>query len=110
MEKEVTSFFEFPFIRLYDANRNVCELARQFVWKRGLSPKDAVHMATALLTAKLVTIDGLFSWDTDFLKLNGKVPGISFQISVPFMTQALLPLEEGSAKNKESADTSENSN
>lgn len=110
MEKEVVTFFEFPFIKLYDANRNVCELARQFVWKHGLAPKDAVHMATASLAAKLVTIDGLFSWDTRFLKLNGKVPGISFQLSVPFITQALLPLEEAGSKDKDSTDSaSENS-
>jgi predicted nucleic acid-binding protein len=103
MEKEVTAFFEYPFIKFFDANRFVCESARQYVWRNNLKPKDAVHVASTALVSKIVTIHELFSWDEDFIKLNGKIPGISFPFARPYMVQTVLnldpeqSLEEGDA-------------
>jgi len=72
----------------------VCERARQLVWKYGLKPKDAVHVATAEFAAKIVIIHELFSWDSDFTKLNGKIPTIPFDLREPHMKQPLLKLED----------------
>jgi predicted nucleic acid-binding protein len=91
-EAKITQFFEFPFIKIVDANRNVCEIARRYVWKHGMKPKDAVHAATAEVASRLVSVHELFSWDEDFVKLSGKV-GLQFKFSRPYMLQTLLALE-----------------
>jgi hypothetical protein len=95
VQEQITAFFEYPFIKLVNADRDICELARKFVWKHSMNPKDAVHMATAQATSKIIEIHGLFSWDDDFIKLNEKTD-VKFPISHPFMLQPLLRLEEQS--------------
>ncbi|HEY4300200.1 MAG TPA: type II toxin-antitoxin system VapC family toxin [Candidatus Didemnitutus sp.] len=92
-EQQLEDFFQYPFIKIVNAERGICERARQFVWKHGMKPKDAVHMATAEFANKIVTINELFSWDGDFTKLNGKIAGITFALSAPYMQQTLLKLE-----------------
>ena len=98
-EQMLEDFFEYPFIKIVNAERGICERARQFVWKHGMKPKDAVHMATAEFANKIVTINDLFSWDGDFIKLNGKIDGIQFSLSSPYMKQALLKLDDASSEN-----------
>src|SRR5258708_4177582 len=82
-EMQLMEFLEYPCIKIVNAERGVCERARQFVWKHGMKPKDAVHMATAEFASKIVTINELFSWDNDFTSLNGKIAGIPFALSQP---------------------------
>jgi predicted nucleic acid-binding protein len=103
---QLTEFFEYPFIKIVNADREVCELARSFVWKHGMKSKDAVHMATAEVAGRVTEIHGIFSWDGDFVNLNGK-PGIRLPISHPFMAQPLLRLGVGGEESDE--DTEENS-
>jgi len=91
-EKALIEFFEYPFIKIMNAERGVCERARQFVWRNGMKPKDSVHLATAEAVSKIVSLDGLFSWDGDFTGLNGTVPGIVFPLTVPFVQQPELKL------------------
>ncbi|MSU48526.1 MAG: PIN domain-containing protein [Opitutus sp.] len=95
-EEMLELFFQYPFIKIVNAERSICERARQFVWKYGMKPKDAVHIATAEFAGKIVTIHDLFSWDSDFTGLNGKIPSVTFPIREPYVDQALLPLEDQS--------------
>jgi len=94
-EEKIVSFFEYPFIGLVDANREICENARRLIWSHtSLFPKDAVHVASALAYAEREHLDGLFSYDGDFLKLNGVVTK-KFQVTEPFMKQMKLSLSDG---------------
>ena len=94
-EDILRTFFEYPFIKVVNADRDICEASRTFVWKYGVKSKDAVHMATADAASRLIEVHGLFSWDADFIKLDGKT-GLSMPISRPFMNQPLLKLEDES--------------
>src|ERR1039457_1395070 len=41
-EDKIVEFFQYPFIRLVDATRDVCENARRLIWSHpALEPKDA---------------------------------------------------------------------
>lgn len=91
-EEKLIQFFEFPFIRLVNVDREVSELARQFVWKHGFKPKDAVHVATAVIAGYSLKIADLFSWDDHFVSFNGG-GHVNFGLSHPFQQQLLLNLE-----------------
>lgn len=87
IEGKIDGFFEHEFIKVVDATRIVCRDARHLIWKYpGLQPKDAVHLASALTYAKRASLDGLFSYDNDFLKLDGKIT-TKFPIVQPFILQ-----------------------
>ena len=89
-EQMISDFFQYPFIKFVDATRAICEAARHLIWKHsGLKPKDAVHMASALAWVKREPLDVLFSYDSDFLDLDGTLTG-KFHIKEPFIEQ--LPL------------------
>jgi predicted nucleic acid-binding protein len=89
-EEMISDFFQYPFIKIVDATRGICEAARHLIWKHsGLKPKDAVHMASALAYVQREPLDFLFSYDVDFLDLNGTLTG-KFHIKEPFIEQ--LPL------------------
>lgn len=91
-EDKIVDFFQYPFIRLVDATRDVCEHARRLIWSYpALHPKDAVHLASALTFAGRAHLDGLFSYDNDFIKLNGIITK-QFPIVEPFMKQMNLAL------------------
>jgi predicted nucleic acid-binding protein len=89
-EEKISAFFEYPFIHLIEVDRSICEAARKLIWDHpALSPKDAIHLASAIFYAGKATLNGLFSYDEHFTKLNGKL-GTQFQITEPFMSQGLL--------------------
>ena len=89
-EQMISDFFEYPFIKIVDATRGVCEAARHLIWKHpGLKPKDAVHLASALAYVEREYLDVLFSYDSDFLKLDGAITQ-KFHIKEPYIEQ--LPL------------------
>lgn len=95
-EKEeglLTAFFEYDFIKIVNADRPVCERARYYVWKHKLSPKDAVHAATAEYADKSAPIDELFSWDDDFVKRSLQTP-IKFPFNYPYVSQLNLRLQD----------------
>jgi predicted nucleic acid-binding protein len=58
-ETKLVEFFEFPFIKLYVADREVCERARIYVWRHGFRPKDSIHIATAELANSVAPILGV---------------------------------------------------
>jgi predicted nucleic acid-binding protein len=58
-EKEPTirAFFKQPYIIIREVDRRVGELARDLIWTHRIPVKDAVHVATALLTEGVVQLD-----------------------------------------------------
>jgi len=92
-EATLSAFFEYPFIKFVDANRQNCKNARHLIWKfTSLKPKDSVHLASALAFVERESLDGLFSYDKDFTRLNGKIT-TKFPISEPFVESPKLKLE-----------------
>jgi predicted nucleic acid-binding protein len=59
-EAVIDQFFKREFIVLRQVDRKVGELARRLCWQSGIDPKDAVHVATALIhgVSALDTTDG----------------------------------------------------
>ena len=89
-EDKVAAFFEKPYIHLINADRMICEQARHLIWRFGtLRPKDSVHMGSALAFAEKRDLDALFSWDTDFTKLDGKITK-KFKICQPYIESPSL--------------------
>jgi predicted nucleic acid-binding protein len=48
-EERIDQFFKRDFIVLRQVDRRVGELARRLYWQSGIDPKDAIHVATALV-------------------------------------------------------------
>ena len=48
-ENTIVRFFEQPYVLIHDVTRRVAEQARHLSRRYGLSPADAIHLATALL-------------------------------------------------------------
>lgn len=92
-EEKLVTFFEYPFINIINADRDICEAARQHYWLDGLKPKDALHLASALTIKARLPLDALFSWDTDFVRIDG-LKKFNLQISTPYLRQLLLPFRE----------------
>lgn len=89
-EEQISELFQYPFIKLVDATRAICQEARHLIWKHAsLKPKDSVHIASALAYAQREQLDVLFSYDSDFLKLTGAVTQ-KFPIKEPYVEE--LPL------------------
>ena len=104
-EQGLIDFFEYPFIKIINADREICESARQHHWSDGLEAKDAVHLASALSIRPSVILDELFSWDKDFLAIDG-VAKFNLKICAPYMLQPLLRLTDHDSQTKtESEDT-----
>jgi predicted nucleic acid-binding protein len=66
-EKKLDEFFRSPYISLIDARRNICDEARQLIWRHpNLKPKDATHLASALFGMRSRPNE-INSYDNDFL-------------------------------------------
>ncbi len=104
-EQMISDFFEYPFIKMVDATRGICEAARHLIWKHSsLKPKDAVHMASALAFVEREYLDVLFSYDTDFLLLDGVLTQ-KCHIKAPYIEQfPLFPAESTHAKTSAKAE------
>jgi len=89
-EEMISDLFQYPFIKIVDATRSVCEAARHLIWKHpSLKPKDAVHLASALAYAQREYLDVLFSYDKDFLNLDGQITQ-KFHIKEPYIDEPPL--------------------
>lgn len=96
-EQMISDFFQYPFIKIVDATRGVCEAARHLIWKYpSLKPKDSVHLASALAYVEREYLDVLFSYDKGFLDLDGVITQ-KFHIKEPYIEQ--LPLFSGPSDN-----------
>jgi hypothetical protein len=69
--QRIRDFFKREYILVVDVNRRVAEMAQDVVWKHSVKPKDAVHVASALL-ARAEYLD---TFDGELIKLSGKVGG-----------------------------------
>lgn len=72
---KIRNFFKHEYIVVVDLTRVIAESAQELVWKHGVRPKDAVHVATAIYASA----DELNSFDGALLALDGKVgqsPGL----------------------------------
>lgn len=75
-QDKIRSFFQKDYFRWVDLSKKVGEMAQDLIWNHGLHPKDAIHLASAIEFERLskLQLDGIHSYDQDFLKLNGKLP------------------------------------
>ena len=87
-EQTIASFFEHRYILIHDVTRIIGEASRRLSREHGLKPRDAIHLATALLAGA----DVFESWNTrDFFPLRGVVP---IEIREPMWVGTLpAPLE-----------------
>ena len=86
--EKVRGFFQNEYIELYDLDRTIAELAQEGVWSHEVKPKDAVHVATALATARGVTIEQFDTFDDELINLSGKIQDL--KIGRPNLPQGLF--------------------
>jgi predicted nucleic acid-binding protein len=91
-EKEPTirAFFKQPYIIIREVDRRVGELARDLIWTHRIPVKDAVHVATALLTEGVVQLD-IFDED-DLIKHSRKLGEPPLVIGFPPLIPEQLEL------------------
>lgn len=102
MKAKVTDFFKNEYIAVQNVTREVAELSRDLVWDKGIKPKDALHVASAL--AAEVTIFETF--DGPLIRKGRKATKIQFR-QPPARPQPGLPLIGGGrnvSNEKEEAD------
>lgn len=100
-EPLIRAFFKQPYIVIRDVDRRVGEFARDLIWAHGIPPKDAVHVATALLTPGVIQLD-TFDED-DLIKHSGKLGEPPLIIGFPPLIDEQLEL--GSDVGEEEAGT-----
>lgn len=77
--EKVSAFFKQPYVSVQNVTRRISELAREVYWDHGVMPKDAIHVATALVykLPVLNTFDGVL------LGMNGKLGNPPLKIEKP---------------------------
>jgi predicted nucleic acid-binding protein len=91
-KEKVRGFFQKDYFRWVDLSHLVGETAQSLIWDYpGLWPKDAVHLASAIVFEKIspLKLDAIHSYDQDFIKLNGKLP-TKCPILQPIPSQAVM--------------------
>lgn len=90
----IKGFFKKEYIEWITFSRVIADAARDLCWDLGLKSKDAVHLASAqyLITAEGVEIDAIHSFDSDFIKTNGKIAGVNCPCCKPIPKQGILLL------------------
>ena len=68
---KVRAFFKNPWLIPVEIDRYCAEVAQDLVWDHGIAPKDAIHVAAALIAE----CDILETFDHGLLKKSGKVGG-----------------------------------
>jgi predicted nucleic acid-binding protein len=76
---KVASFFKQPYISVQNVTRRISEQARDVFWDHGIKPKDAIHVATALV----LKIPVLNTFDRNLLSANGRVGNPLLRIEKP---------------------------
>ncbi len=85
-EAKIKGFFKRSYISVVVVDRFLAESARTLIWRHGLKPKDALHVATATR----LQVDELHSFDDDMLKLSGKFGRPLILICKPSTEQGIL--------------------
>jgi predicted nucleic acid-binding protein len=68
--RKVQDFFQHEWIVVRELDRATAEAAREVVWNNGVKPKDAIHVATALLVHGQAPLDQLDTFDGDLLRIS----------------------------------------
>lgn len=100
-DDNIAAFFENDYILLANVDVRVGTLARQLMQKgfAGLKPADSVHLATASITGA----EFFHTFDSDLIKLSGKIntqKGQPIQISSPEVLGKDTPLLKATKDNK----------
>jgi predicted nucleic acid-binding protein len=89
MKNRVINFFKHEYIAVQNVTREVAEMARDLVWDKGIKPKDAVHVASAIV-AEVAAFE---TFDKPLIRKSGKVEGLIIREPPP-RAQPRLPLGE----------------
>jgi predicted nucleic acid-binding protein len=76
---KVVQLFQNEFIAVRNVTRAIAEAARELVWSNGIAPKDAIHVATAVLL-KLPILE---TFDKDLIDQSGNVGDPPLTIRAP---------------------------
>lgn len=97
---KVKGFFKNPWIIPVEIDRYCAEVAQDLVWDYGIAPKDAIHVAPALLA----NCEILETFDHGLMKKSEKVggtprleirePGYGFTLPLPLKNSTELPDNE----------------
>jgi len=105
-QDKIRGFFQKDYFRWVELTKKVGEIAQTLIWDNpSLDPKDAIHLASAIEYESTSghQLDAIHSYDSDFLKLNGKLP-TKAPICEPIPSQAvmtkLLAQASGSGKKR----------
>lgn len=69
IKRKIVEFFKNEYISVQNVTRHIAELARDLVWDKGIKPKDAIHVASALAVDAPV----FETFDGPLIKKSGKV-------------------------------------
>src|SRR5262249_3852786 len=91
-EPTIRAFFKNPYIIVRNVDRRVGEYARELIWQYNIPTKDAIHVATGLLTEGVVQL-GTFDTD-DLIKHSGKIGSPPLTIAWPPLLQWQPSIED----------------
>jgi predicted nucleic acid-binding protein len=102
-EARIDAAFYQSYIVLRQVDRRAGELARRVVWRYGIRPKDAIHVATALLS----DVDHMDTTDKNLIKASAiKVEGFEpLTVRWPMVAQGQLDLSGTSDTETDTADS-----
>jgi len=78
-EQQVINFFKNEYIAVRNVTRHIAESARELVWHKGIDPKDAIHVATAIDAG----LEYFNTFDKNLLRKNGLIGDPPLIISRP---------------------------
>jgi len=84
-EPEIRAFFMHDWIVVRQLDRRTAEYARELIWQHTFDPKDAVHVATAVL-ARVPHFD---TFDGDLIKRSGHIGDPPLVIARPYVPEQL---------------------
>lgn len=90
-EKEpvIRDFFLHPWIVVQQLDRRTAEYARELIWQHNFDPKDAVHVATAVL-ARVPYFD---TFDGDLIRRSGDIGDPPLIIARPSVDEQMQLIE-----------------
>lgn len=91
MRSKVSQVFRQPYISVQNVTRKIAELGRELYWDKNIRPKDAIHVATALV----FNIPVLNTFDEHLLKRDGRIGNPGLRIEKPHeQYQGKLEIED----------------
>lgn len=84
-ESIIRDFFKNDYIIVRLLDRRTAEYGRELIWTHGFHPKDAIHVATAVLAG----VDQLDTFDDDLIKKSGIIGTPPLAIGKPDLPEQL---------------------